>query len=60
MDLVVGVVGPGHVLGVGEVVEVTQVGVVERLLAVVGGDLIMSGEINKITCITRHLLVMVW
>ena len=60
MDLVVGVVGPGHVLGVGKVVEVTQVGVVERLLAVVGEDLIMSGEINKITCITRHLLVMVW
>ena len=56
----VGVVGPGHVLGVGEVVEVTLVGVVERLPAVVGEDLIMSGEINKITCITGHLLVMVW
>ena len=54
------VVGPGHVLGVGEVVEVTLVGVVERLPAVVGEDLIMSGEINKITCITGHLLVMVW
>ena len=60
VDLVVGVVGPGHVLGVGEVVEVTLVGVVERLPAVVGEDLIMSGEINKITCITGHLLVMVW
>ena len=57
---VVGVVGPGHVLGVGEVVEVTLVGVVEGLPAVVGEDLIMSGEINKITCITGHLLVMVW
>ena len=63
VDLVVGVVGvvrPGHVLGVGEVVEVTLVGVVEGLPAVVGEDLIMSGEINKITCITGHLLVMVW
>ena len=60
VDLVVGVVGSSQVLGVGEVVEVTLVGVVERLPAVVGEDLIMSGEINKITCITGHLLVMVW
>ena len=52
--------GARHVLGVGEVVEVTLVGVVEGLPAVVGEDLIMSGEINKITCITGHLLVMVW
>ena len=47
--------------GRGEVVvEVTPVEVVERIPVVVGEDLIMSGEINKITCITGHLLVMVW
>ena len=60
MDLVEEVVGPGHVLGVGEVVEVTLVGVVERLPAVAGEDLIMSGEINKITAVIGHHLVMVW
>ena len=59
VDLVV--VGPSHLQGVGEVVvEVTPVEVVERIPVVVGEDLIMSGEINKITCITGHLLVMVW
>ena len=57
---VVGVVGPSHVLGVGEVVGVTPVEAVESIPAVVGEDLIMSGEINEITCITGHLLVMVW
>ena len=47
-DLVV--VGPSHLQGAGEaVVEVTPVEVVERILAVVEEDLIMSGEINKIT-----------
>ena len=63
VDLVVGVVGvkgSSQVLGVGEVVEVTLVGVVERLPAVVGEDLIMSGEINKITAVIGHHLVMVW
>ena len=59
VDLVV--VGPSHLQGVGEVVvEVTPVEVVERIPVVVGEDLIMSGEINKITCTTGHLLVMVW
>ena len=59
VDLVV--VRPSHLQGVGEVVvEVTPVEVVERIPVVVGEDLIMSGEINKITCITGHLLVMVW
>ncbi len=57
VDLVV--VAPSHFQGVGEV-EVTPVEVVERIPVVVGEDLIMSGEINKITCITGHLLVMVW
>ena len=61
VDLVVGVVGSSQVLGVvGEVVEVTLVGVVERLPAVAGEDLIMSGEINKITAVIGHHLVMVW
>ena len=60
VDLVVGVVGSSQVLGVGEVVEVTLVGVVERLHAVAGEDLIMSGEINKITAVIGHHLVMVW
>ena len=60
VDLVVGVKGSSQVLGVGEVVEVTLVGVVERLPAVVGEDLIMSGEINKITAVIGHHLVMVW
>ena len=59
VDLVV--VGPSHLQGAGEaVVEVTPVEVVERIPAVVEEDLIMLGEINKITCITGHLLVMVW
>ena len=59
VDLVV--VGPSHLQGAGEaVVEVTLVEMVERIPAVVEEDLIMSGEINKITCITGHLLVMVW
>ena len=59
VDLVV--VGPSHLQGAGEaVVEVTSVEVVERIPVVVEEDLIMSGEINKITCITGHLLVMVW
>ena len=59
VDLVV--VGPSHLQGAGEaVVEVTPVEVVERIAAVVEEDLIMLGEINKITCITGHLLVMVW
>ena len=57
VDLVV--VAPSHFQGVGEV-EVTLVEVVERIPVAVGEDLIMSGEINKITCITGHLLVMVW
>ena len=60
VDLVVGVVGSSQVLGVGEVVEVTLVGVVERLPAVAGEDLIMSGEINRITAVIGHHLVMVW
>ena len=60
VDLAVGVVGPSHVYGVGEVVGVTSVEAVESIPVVVGEDLIMSGEINKITCITGHLLVMVW
>ena len=60
VDLVVGVVGSSQVLGVGEVVEVTLVGVVERLPAVAGEDLTMSGEINKITAVIGHHLVMVW
>ena len=65
VDLAVGVVGPSHVYGVGEVVGeevvgVTPVEAVESIPAVVGEDLIMSGEINEITCITGHLLVMVW
>ena len=59
VDLAVGVVG--HIHGVGEVVVgVTPVEAVESIPVVVGEDLIMSGEINKITCITGHLLVMVW
>ena len=59
VDLVV--VGPSHLQGAGEaVVEVTPVEVVERIPVVVEEDLIMSGEINKITCITGRLLVMVW
>ena len=42
VDLVVGVVGPSHVYGVGEVVgEVTLVEVVESIPAVVGEDLII-------------------
>ena len=60
---VVGVVGPRHIHGVGKVVVVvgvTPVEAVESIPVVVGEDLIMSGEINKITCITGHLLVMVW
>ena len=59
VDLVVVVVGPSHLLGMGEVVaEVTPVEVVERIPVVVGEDLIMS--INEITCVAGHLLVMVW
>ena len=59
VDLVV--VGPSHLLGMGEVVaEVTPVEVVERIPVVVGEDLIMSGAINEITCVAGHLLVMVW
>ena len=59
VDLVV--VGPSHLQGAGEaVVEVTPVEVVERIPVVVEEDLIMSGEINKITCITGRLLVVVW
>lgn len=60
VDLVV--VGPSHLLGMGEVVvEVTPVEVVvERISVVVGEDLIMSGAINEITCVAGHLLVMVW
>ena len=59
VDLVV--VGHSHLQAAGEaVVEVTLVEVVERIPAVVEEDLIMSGEIIKITCITGHLLVMVW
>lgn len=59
VDLVV--VGPSHILGMGEVVaEVTPVEVVERIPVVVGEDLIMSGAINEITCVAGHLLVMVW
>ena len=60
VDLVV--VGPIHLLGMGEVVaEVTPVEVVvERISVVVGEDLIMSGAINEITCVAGHLLVMVW
>ena len=57
-----GVVGPRHIHGVGKVVVVvglTPVEAVESIPVVVGEDLIMSGEINKITCITGHLLVMV-
>ena len=62
VDLAVGVVGPSHIHGVGEVVVVgvTPVEAVESIPVVVGEDLIMSGEINEITCITGHLLVMVW
>ena len=63
VDLAVGVVGPRHIHGVGKVVVVvgvTPVEAVESIPVVVGEDLIMSGEINKITCITGHLLVMVW
>ena len=65
VDLAVGVVGPSHVYGMREVlgeevVGVTPVEAVESIPVVVGEDLIMSGEINKITCITGHLLVMVW
>lgn len=61
VDLVVVVVGPSHLLGMGEVVaEVTPVEVVERIPVVVGEDLIMSGAINEITCVAGHLLVMVW
>ena len=61
VDLVVVVVGPNHLLGMGEVVaEVTPVEVVERISVVVGEDLIMSGAINEITCVAGHLLVMVW
>ena len=56
-----GVVGLSHIHGVGEVVVgVTPVEAVESIPVVVGEDLIMSGEINEITCITGHLLVMVW
>ena len=40
--------------------DVTPVEGVESIPVVVGEDLIMSGEINEITCITGHLLVMVW
>ena len=59
--VVVVVVGPNHLLGMGEVVaEVTPVEVVERIPVVVGEDLIMSGAINEITCVAGHLLVMVW
>ena len=59
VDLVV--VGPSHLLGMGEVVaEVTPVEVVERIPVVVGEDLIMSGAINEITCVAGHLLVIVW
>ena len=59
VDLVV--VGPSHLLGMGEVVaEVTPVEVVERIPVVVGEDLIMSGVIKEITCVAGHLLVMVW
>ena len=58
---VAGVVGFSHIHGVGEVVVgVTPVEAVESIPVVVGEDLIMSGEINEITCITGHLLVMVW
>ena len=61
VDLVVGVVGPSHVYGVGEVVgEVTLVEVVESIPAVVGEDLIISGEINKVSAVSEQLLVMVW
>ena len=61
VDLAVGVVGPSHIHRVGEVVVgVTPVEAVESFPVVVGEDLIMSGEINKITCIAGHILVMVW
>ena len=40
--------------------EVTPVEMVESIPVVVGEDLITSGEINKITVVTGHLLVMVW